>query len=43
MEGRTSPGGRGQGNQRLLACTVAEVRANPERWLEESSVILVSR
>jgi hypothetical protein len=44
IEGHTSPGGRDvRGGHRPPTRTVADVRANPERWLEESSAILVSR
>jgi hypothetical protein len=42
--GRSSPRVRnGEGDYRLLARTLAEVRSNPEGWLEEGSAILVSR
>jgi hypothetical protein len=41
---RSSPRGRdGESDHRLLVRTLAEVRSNPEGWLQESSAVLVSR
>ncbi len=37
------PGGRGAGDARALTRTVAEVRADPDGWLEEGRPVLVVR